>query len=168
MIRSIRPLMSVAVACVACLVLAISSAHAQSVLGKWKLVEQTYGEGKSNLVARSAPEVRLEFFRQGPQIQGRISGSGRGAAELSWPRLVADDSRAVHVEEKRLSTPEDSVLVRYRVDPSPGDDLVLEVTEEYRVVDDGQALVGTVRVQFRRGGKDRGSYVLHRRFERQS
>ncbi len=168
MTQSIRPLVCVAVAVVACLVLATPVAHAQSVLGEWKLVEQTYGDGKSNLVAPSAPGVRLELFREGTRIQGRISGGGRGAADMSWPRLVADDSRAIHVEEKRLSTPEDQVLVRYRVDPSPGDDLILEVTEEYRVVDDGRALVGTVRVEFRRDGKERGSYVLHRRFERTS
>jgi hypothetical protein len=72
----------------------------------------------------------------------------------------------VHVEEQRFSVAGDRVFARYRVDPSPGDDLVLVVTEEYSVVEDGEALVGTVRVEFRRDGEDRGSYLLHRRFER--
>lgn len=61
----------------------------------------------------------------------------------------------------------DRVRVEYDFEPNPDDDLVLEIVEEYRVVDDGRALEGRVRVAFVRAGEPRGSYVLHRRFERQ-
>jgi hypothetical protein len=45
--------------------------------------------------------------------------------------------------------------------------LVLEVVEEYRVAEGGRYLEGSVRVAFVRDGEARGSYVLHRRFERE-
>ena len=41
-----------------------------------------------------------------------------------------------------------------------------EIVEEYRVSEDGKALTGTVTVSRIRGGEPRGSFVLHRRFER--
>lgn len=143
-----------------------SVVEAQTVLGEWKLVEQSYGEGQANLIAEEAQQLRIIFVRQGAEIQGRIRTAGGDDPGLPWPRLVSDVARTVHVEEKRFSAKQDRVRARYRVDPSPGDDLVLIVTEEYSVVEGGAALVGTVRVEFERDGQDRGSYLLHRRFER--
>jgi hypothetical protein len=131
------------------------------------LVEQTYGEGAANQVAEAAGPLRLGFERQGAQIQGRIRAGDDDAQAHSWPRLFADASRRIDVEEQRYSIAGDRVRARYRVDPAPGDDLVLVVTEEYSVVEKGRALVGTVRVEFQRDGKERGSYVLRRRFERE-
>ncbi|MCP3980912.1 MAG: hypothetical protein GY716_16540 [bacterium] len=148
------------------LVLFGSSAHAATVIGEWTLVEQTYGEGKSNLVDEDAAPLRLEFFRQGHEVHGKLRVGAGDESVHSWPRLVADSSRGVDIEERRVSAGEDRIVTRYRVDPSPGDDLFLEVTEDYQVVEGGAALIGTVRVRFERHGKDKGSYVLHRRLER--
>lgn len=163
MMRTIGAAAVVLATVLACLP-AGSAVQAGSVLGEWRLIEQTYGEGKSNLIKDDAPPVRIEFFRRGPEIQARIRAGGKDADRLAWPRFVSDLARGVHVEEQRFSSTEDRVRVRYRVDPSPGDDLVLVVTEEYAVAEEGRALVGTVRVEFRRGGEERGSYLLHRRF----
>lgn len=137
-------------------------ALADSVLGEWELVHQTYGDGGANLVAEGDAPVVLEFFRHGAVIEGRLR-SGR-TAPMSWPRLLPDETRAIEERERWFAAGEDRARIKYRVAPAPGDDLVLEVTEEYRTT--GQELVGVVEVRFLRDGKDHGSYRLNRRFER--
>ena len=54
----------------------------------------------------------------------------------------------------------------YVVAPSEGDGLLLEVDEAYALKPGGEALSGIVKVVFRQGAETRGSYTLHRRFER--
>jgi hypothetical protein len=73
--KRIRSL-AVALAILATVAIA-SPVLAQAVLGEWVLVEQSYGEGKSNLVKEAAQPVRLEFYRPpGARDQGE-DPSGR-------------------------------------------------------------------------------------------
>ena len=139
-----------------------------SVLGEWKLVEQSYGKGTANTVRADEPALHLAFARQGANVRGTLRMGTLQVSEYEWPRVVRDDSREISVLEKTLSENEDSIVARYRVEPSPGDDLVLFITESYRLSEDGSSLVGTVLVEFNRHGEDRGSYILHRRFEREA
>jgi len=140
---------------------------AGSVEGRWVLVEQHYGEGRSNLAPDEQP-VKLEFVREGGRLAGRIWAGDTEAEAVPWPTAPAKgDSLPLRVRDYSTGPQFDRVRVEYEVEPNPDDDLVLEIVEEYRVVDDGRALEGTVRVAFVRAGEPRGSYVLHRRFERQ-
>lgn len=143
------------------------SAHASSVLGEWQLVEQSYGKGTANQIDPDAEPLKLTLYRSGAELEGRLHVGANRDGE-SWPRLVAGDSRAVRITDKRLSEPEDQVSVIYQVDPSPGDDLVLQVSETYRLSEDGASLTGEVTIEFIRKGIQKGSYTLHRRFERRS
>jgi hypothetical protein len=140
---------------------------ADSVEGRWLLVEQHYGEGRSNLAPDEEP-VKLEFLQQGGQLAGRVWTGAAEEKAVPWPAAPGKQGPVPPRVRSFSSSPRlDSVRVEYSVEPSPGDGLVLEIVEEYRVVDEGRALEGTVRVAFVRDGEPRGSYVLHRRFERQ-
>jgi len=134
--------------------------------GRWELVEQHYGEGKANQAPREEP-VWLEFSHDGEKLNASIwAGTSRSQA-VPWPALaIGDDRRPVRVEETSTGPLLDRIRAVYTVEPAPGDGTVLEIVETYRLADDGKALEGTVTVSFFRDGKPRGSYVLHRRFER--
>jgi hypothetical protein len=138
-----------------------------SVEGRWVLVEQHYGKGKSNLAPQDQL-LHMEFVVEGGRINGKVWAGHEAASAVRWPAMAVE-GQAVQGRVKELYTAPDSKSVRasYTVDPSPSDDLVLEIVEEYRVVDGGKGLKGTVTVTFLRGGDRRGSYTLHRRFERQ-
>jgi len=135
--------------------------------GRWVLVEQHYGKGSSNLAPDEQP-VKIEFVHEGGRLTGRVWAGAAEAEALPWPVApVRGESPRPRVHDYFSSPRLDEVRVEYSVEPSPGDGLVLEVVEEYRVVDEGKALEGSVRVAFVRDGQPRGSYVLHRRFERE-
>jgi hypothetical protein len=74
--------------------------------------------------------------------------------------------RPVVLEEQEVGDRFDSVRVRYRVAPLPPDDRGLRILESYRLAEGGRALIGIVRVTALEGETERGSYVIHRRFER--
>lgn len=139
---------------------------AGTVEGRWVLVEQHYGKGRSDLAPHEQP-VNLEFVLRAGSLDGRIWAGDSDAKAVRWPALAVEgEPLPARVKTYRSSPHLDSVTVEYTVSPSADDDLVLEIVEEYRLVDDGRALEGSVRVAFVRGGEPRGSYVLHRRFER--
>ena len=137
------------------------------VVGRWKLVEQRYGGGQANLADTERP-VFLELEPETAGLAGKIwAGDDPGEAR-DWPAYLTDRG-ALPVEV--LNRTEDlacpAVEVHYLVRPVPDDDLVLEITEHYDATDDGRTLVGWMRVTFTGGDRNRGNYILQRRWERQ-
>jgi hypothetical protein len=137
--------------------------------GRWILTEQSYGEGRTDLA--SGEPLVLELYRQGERTEGRIlageAASGAAPQAHTWPIWIAE-GRVLpgRILEREIDPALGVVRARYEVKPSEGDDLVLEVQEEYLLEEGGSALVGTVKIQFRAGDEARGGYTLHRRFER--
>ncbi len=144
-------------------VAAVGALQAGPLEGRWLLESQSYGSGKANQ-AHVAKPLRMEFYRDGETLAGRIWFGGDHADALPWPSLVLAPLRS---EEVVISPAEDRVRARYRTVPADGGDVVLEITEEYRVTDGGTTLSGSVTVALLRGGKPAGSYVLERRFRRE-
>ncbi len=136
---------------------------ADTLEGRWLLEKQSYGSGRSNQAQPDKP-LLIEFYREGEGLAGRIWFGGRSGESVRWPSL---GQAPVRSEEVVVSPAEDRVRVRYRTESAPEAEVVLEVTEEYRVTDGGAALSGTVTVAVLRGGKPAGSYVLQRRFRKE-
>lgn len=157
-----------AFALLAIVALLATGAQAADVLGEWKLVEQSYGKGQANLVDPSEPALHVAFARNGGNVQGSVRVGSQREQSYSWPSVANDGSRTIQIEEIRLRSNDQQIFARYKVDPSPGDDLVLRITESYELSPAGDTLTGTVLVEFIRDGNDRGSYTMHRTFERQA
>lgn len=136
--------------------------------GTWRLVEQRYAGGAANLAFDEAP-VRLQFATGKEGTTGLITaGEGAASAALPWPAFSNDEGPLpLTVLERSLDAVKSEVRAHYRVRPSPSDELILDVEEKYAVSDDGRFLVGDLTVRFRQGEADRGSFTLHRRFERE-
>ncbi len=130
--------------------------------GRWLLVAESYGSGQSNRAPLTQP-FRLEFFREGPRLAGRVWFGDAKAQAVPWPSLGLVPLDA---DEVVVGPGEDRVSVRYRARHA-GDETVLEITEEYRVTSGGATLLGTVTVALLRGTEPAGSYVLERRFRRE-
>lgn len=132
--------------------------------GQWKLVEQRRGEKTANNASTENP-VRLEFLVLGGKLQGRIWAGDDRNASLPWPAMMAD-SGPVRVELKELSIDPRTQRARtsYVVKPSGTGGETLEIVEAYALADDGRYLTGTVTVT---DVASRGTYTLHRRFERE-
>jgi hypothetical protein len=146
---------------------AVAAPAAGTLEGRWLLVEQHYGKGHADQATKDQP-VRLEFVRDGGTLAGRIWAGSEEAVAERWPAMVVDgEPREIRIDEYRTGRDSEWVRATYTVPPRPGDDLVLKIVEEYRVAAEGRELVGTATVSFIRDGEPRGSYVLHRRFERQ-
>jgi hypothetical protein len=144
-----------------------SVTRAASPEGRWRLVEQRYESGAANTMA-DGPVLRLEFTREGGRLAARMWAGDDSAAAVPWPAFSASEGkRAALVLERGEDALAGEVAVRYRIPPATGDDLVLDVTERYKVSSDGETLEGTVEVRFLGGDKNRGGYTLHRRFERE-
>jgi hypothetical protein len=144
--------------------LAVSTAGAATLEGRWILVEETYGAGGADLT-RHKPPLTIEFAREGGSLAGTIRESPAVAAQR-WPIAgPAGAPIAAGDLEVALGPGEDRVRARY-LTPENDDRFRLHVVEEYRVSEDGAYLIGTMTVTFLREGEPRGSFVLHRRFER--
>lgn len=141
---------------------------ARALDGSWRLIEQRYAGGAANLAFDEAP-VRLQFATGKEGTTGLISaGEGAASAALPWPAFPNDEGPLpVTVLDRSLDPAKSEVRAHYRVRPSPSDDLTLDVEERYAVSEDGRFLVGDMTVRFRQGEADRGSFTLHRRFERE-
>jgi hypothetical protein len=138
---------------------------AADIEGSWVLVEQHYGDGQRNLADPDSP-VRLELRRVDGRLQTRITAGGGPEAAQPWPAFLTDAGPLpVQILESGAAAAGE-LMARYRVRPSAKDDLVLEIREHYRLSGDGASLVGTMEVVFAGGTTNRGSFVLHRRFER--
>ena len=132
--------------------------------GRWKLVEQRRGERTANSASTENP-VRLEFSILGGKLEGRIWAGDDRSASHPWPAMMTDRG-PVRVELKDLSIDPRTQRARasYVVKPSGTGGETLEVVESYALSDDGRSLTGTVRVT---DSTSRGTYTLHRRFERE-
>jgi hypothetical protein len=103
----------------------------------------------------------------GAGLTGKIWTGDSRAAAVTWPAFDAGSGLLpLQIETRTLGRSSGLVRADYTVEPSPSDGLLLRVVEEYRLAEDGNSLVGEVTVTFLRDGQSRGSYVLHRRFER--
>lgn len=141
--------------------------QAATLEGRWKLVEQRYGSGRANLVSVEPP-VKLEFYLAESKLAGRIWVEGDRSKALPWPSFPSEHGPLpVEIRQLVIGAGSDVALTRYRVRLSEKDGETLEVTEEYRLAEKAQALVGTVTVASPADGPSRGSYVLQRRFERE-
>jgi hypothetical protein len=140
---------------------------AESIEGRWRLVEQSYGTGRGDIPDAGSP-VLIEFRRTPTGITGRVWPGDEKTTAADWPALfTADGPRPVRLREIESSPTGDRIRARYEVEPSGEEGDVLEIIEEYRLSDDGAALVGTVTVSLSHDGKAAGSYAIRRRFERQ-
>jgi hypothetical protein len=144
--------------------LSLAASPAADLAGTWRMVEQSYGEGSNNLADLSKP-LYLELSRTPAGWAGKIWAGDEGAAPVDWPAF-ANDVGLLPVEVVEIVRDEaDGLRATYRVRPAENDPLVLEIREDYRLDRDG-ALRGTMHVKFTTPEGERGSFVLHRRFER--
>ena len=118
----------------------------------------------SNLVDPRRP-LRLEFRRDGADLVGRLWVGDDKAGARVWPAWIAA-GREIPVEISERTAQTGAAHARYRVRPSATDEMRLEITETYRLDSSGQSLLGEVTAVFQTADGPRGSYVLHRRFER--
>jgi hypothetical protein len=148
--------------------LAAAATMAGPLEGRWLLVEETYGTGGLDLT-RDRPPQTIEFVREGGRLAARTRIGPGSRPARPWPSFVIGESSArIAVHEILIAPAEDGVRARYTVSAfRDGDDMVLEVVEDYHLEGDGQILAGTVLVKFLRGDESRGTFELHRRFERQ-
>jgi len=138
-----------------------------TVDGLWRLVEQSPGAGRTRSAA-GTPDLRLALSRAGSQVHGEVWIAGREESRVAWPTLFhADEPTPVRVTARSVSGEGDHVVTRYEVADPEDPARLLEITEDYRVTEDGSTLVGQVTVRLRQDGRSAGQYVLHRRFERE-
>jgi hypothetical protein len=142
------------------LTLGATTTRAPSLEGRWRLVEQTYGEGRANLLRGQEPHY-IEFTREDGRLAGRVAHGPPGSPLERWPALAGLDAAIV------FSPEEDRVSARYRIRPDPADDTLVEIVEDYRVMEGGRELHGSVTISLKNAGAPAGAYVLQRRFERE-
>src|SRR5262245_22579417 len=151
------------------LVTGIAAAGPASLEGRFRLVEQTYGGSRANLV-ENEPPLLLEVVRNGVALDATLT-AGEPVTRHAWPAFLTDaGALAVESLERADDAVSCTLHAKYRVRPS--DDLTLEIVEDYRCAEDGKALVGTYTVSFLARSpvgvlSPRGGYVLNRRFERE-
>ena len=145
-------------------VFSLGLATTGGLAGRWKLVEQRYEGGGDNF-ARGAPGFVLEFTDDGVSAAGRVRFAGWEAAWPVWPAPYGP----AHASAASISVDRARAAIRssYRVDPAPGDDTFLVVTESCAVRDDDR-LGCEVRVQFERAGVTAGGFTWHRVFVREA
>jgi hypothetical protein len=135
--------------------------------GHWRLVEVRYGSGEANLVGDDPP-VHLEIAATPSGLTCELDGGASLAAPLPWPAFVGDSGPLpLSLKERAADLMSGTLTASYSVHPVEGEPLVLDIEERYRISDDGASLAGEMTVRFRDDGGDRGSYTLHRRFERE-
>jgi hypothetical protein len=139
-----------------------------SLKGTWILAYQSYGKGKANLANIEEP-VFIEFFFEGNKLAARIWAGEDSSQALSWPAFVNDQGPLpIEAIELELNEINGTAYAHYRVKPSPTDDLILDIHEHYKIAEQGNTLTGKMEVTFLRNDANRGSYTLHRRFERKN
>jgi len=148
------------------IIIATTMLPAASLEGEWILVEQHYESGSANILDQEQP-LSLELKLSDGLLMAKIRVSGEKSVVYDWPAFVNDAGPLpITIEERNEDLQKGIISVRYRVKPSPDDDLILSISEEYSLTESRDALVGKMEVTFMQGEAKRGSFVLHRRFER--
>ena len=144
----------------------LAAPGAETIEGRWRLIEQSYAGGDSELV-RDDTDLTLEFQRAGDAWNGSVWGAAGERSRRAWPALIAGGvDRAVQDAEVTGAFDARSIEARYRVSPSDGDDLLLEVVERYALDPRDGRLRGTVKIRFVTPEGERGGYTLRRTWER--
>jgi hypothetical protein len=145
----------------------LAAAPARTLEGRWKLVEQRFGSGNANLAPIEAP-VRLEFYLSYGRLAGRIWAGEDTSKALSWPAMLTEHGpHPVDIRQIAIDPASNLARAVYRPHPSSPDGEVLEIVEEYRVVEGGSILQGSVTIRSLGPGDSTGSYLLVRRFTRE-
>ncbi|MDH3214102.1 MAG: hypothetical protein OEM05_16605 [Myxococcales bacterium] len=140
-------------------------AHAGSLEGTWRLVDQRYERGGYNFVKDDEPFV-LELTATGERLGGRLSWHEGQQAE--WPAYPTPNGPAtLHDMHVQRSLDGESATATYRVEPSVDDDTWLVVKEEYRLAE-GDRMESTMEIRFERNGKVSGGFTWKRTFEREA
>jgi hypothetical protein len=147
--------------------LCAAAAPSSTLVGRWTLVEQRYGSGSANLAGPEAP-VRLEFLVSEGKLVGRVWAGRDRSRVFPWPSLpVQDGPRSIDIREITIDPVMHRARAVYRPAPATPDGDLLEIVEEYKVAEEGAALLGTVTVRRLGAARVSGSYILRRRFERE-
>lgn len=156
-----RGAVAVAIAMVVC----AGATRAASPEGRWRMVEQSYGDGSGNTVREDEPRW-LELRRGAQGWSGELQSGSALSEKFVWPAVVTA-GRVRPLEQVAIrALADNAVEALYRVPPTPGDDLTLEIRERYRL-DGPDRLLGLVEVTFERDGVRRGGYTLRRRYARE-
>ena len=145
-------------------VLLVTPVAAQSLEGRWLMVEQFYGDGQANIVDKELP-LYLEFTPDGDGWSVLVwPGDDRDKA-VDWPAHVTRHGiQSVEVLEREVLDGGRGIRAKYELPPKGGGVVVIE--EKYSLDPSGEFLTGKASVNILKNGEDKGSYVLNRRFER--
>jgi len=165
----VRKLLSAAAlaVCIGARAIPAQAAPTSELSGTWVLVEQTYGNGSSNLADAHEPiRLRIERAPEGPLV--RIWQGAAEAGAIAWPALIAE-GRVLRSTARsvRFDAATATLSGRCRLVPVEGEDLELDIREDYTLAADGKTLAGTVEVVFVTPRGTNGGYTLHRKFERE-
>ena len=134
-----------------------------TIVGTWRLAEQTYERGQRNLAPQDPP-TRLVVRATATGVAVTITTHGLQGA---WPLYPSPDGPRPLEHVRTWSDPARRELAaRYVVLPVEGDDTRLEVTESYRIDEHGR-LAGTMTLHLVRRGEDRGGFTWKRLFVRE-
>ncbi len=134
-----------------------------TIVGTWRLAEQTYERGQRNLAPQDPP-TRLVVRATATGVEVTTATHG---LQGRWPLYPSPDGPRPLERVVVWSDPSRRELAaRYVVLPVEGDDTRLEVTESYRIDERGR-LVGTMTLHFVRRGEDRGGFTWKRVFVRE-
>lgn len=139
-------------------------AAAESLEGRWLMIEQYYGDGQANIVDKELP-LYLEFTPEGDGWSVLVwPGDDRDKA-VEWPAHVTRHGiRSVEVLEREVLGDGGGIRAKYELPPKGGGSVVID--EKYSLDPSGKYLTGKATVQIFKDGEGKGSYVLNRRFER--
>ena len=130
--------------------------------GRWRLAEQSYQQGRSDLARDEAGLVLVFGGPTGP----RVLDPRRDAGEAAWPAVFTDEGAApVEVIARKIDPAAGTARAVYRLVPPDGDGWTLDLVESY-AIDEAGHLTGTLRVTMTRDGQPAGGYTLHRTFAR--
>ena len=125
--------------------------------------------GSRNLAGADRP-VRIEILPAEGAPLVRVYAGGDTAERFSWPAWVVDAGPVpVTVLERTVNFADGFLRARYRFSPQGEDRVQVEVEEAYRAggTRSAETLEGEMTVRFFLYGEPRGSYTLHRLFERE-
>lgn len=141
--------------------------HAGPLEGRWRLAEQTYESGGSNLAER-APVLHLDVAEEPGHTNVTVWSGVDARLARSWPAMVIDGLPPnIQILERSVDAAAGTLHSRYRIEPPSSEGNTVDIVEDYALSAAGDELKGTMTVELSRDGEPRGSFVLHRRFVRE-